>query len=59
MLVVAPGNFPARPCAKTTLVKVIVFNATFTTISVISWRRKPEYPDVVYVLCMVQFFMVS
>ena len=24
---------------------VMVFNATFNDISVISWRRKPEYPE--------------
>ena len=26
-------------------VKVGVFNATFNNISVISWQRKPEYPE--------------
>jgi len=26
-------------------VTVMVFNATFNNISVISWRRKPEYPE--------------
>ena len=24
---------------------VMVFNATFNDISIISWRRKPEYPE--------------
>jgi hypothetical protein len=26
-------------------VMVMVFNATFNNISVISWQRKPEYPE--------------